>query len=52
MVKRYSSTERTGVNKVESVFINKFKWIFREQPIVDLGIDAQVENHVTGNEAK
>ncbi len=39
---RYSSIEREGVNAVESVFI-KFGWIFREQPIVDVGIDAQVE---------
>ena len=39
---RYSSIEREGVNAVESVFI-KFGWIFREQTIVDVGIDAQVE---------
>lgn len=41
--KRYSSTERIGVNKVEQIFLELFNWIFREQPIVDMGIDAQVE---------
>lgn len=43
MTKRYSTTEREGVNKVESIFLNKFKWIFREQTTSDFGIDAQVE---------
>jgi len=33
MSKRYSNTERIGVNKVESIILNKFNWIFREQPI-------------------
>tara|TARA_R100000935_G_scaffold53874_1_gene82067 strand:- start:19 stop:891 length:873 start_codon:yes stop_codon:yes gene_type:complete len=43
MKERYSPTERLGVNHVESIFLKKFKWIFREQPILDMGIDAQVE---------
>ncbi|MCE3228297.1 MAG: hypothetical protein K0S32_2848 [Bacteroidetes bacterium] len=41
--KRYDPTERIGVNHVENIFLDKFKWIFREQPIVDIGIDALVE---------
>jgi len=39
---RYNSTERIGVNAVESIVLD-FGWIFREQPIVDLGIDAHIE---------
>lgn len=41
--KRYSETERLGINEVEKIFIKNFKWIFREQPIVDMGIDAHIE---------
>ena len=40
---RYSKTERAGVNAVEQIIINDLGWIFREQPILDFGIDAQVE---------
>lgn len=40
---RYTKTERIGINTVESIFLKSFGWIFREQPIVDMGIDAQVE---------
>lgn len=40
---RYSTTERTGVNAVEALVVNELKWIFREQPIVDMGIDAHIE---------
>ena len=40
---RYSSTERIGVNAVENIIISEFKWIFREQPIADMGIDAHIE---------
>lgn len=43
MTNRYTTTERVGVNAVEAIFLNEFKWIFREQPIVDMGIDAHVE---------
>lgn len=35
--------DRLGVNAVERIFIKKLGWIFREQPISDWGIDAQVE---------
>jgi hypothetical protein len=36
-------TDREGVNAVEGIFLRELKWIFREQPISDWGIDAQVE---------
>jgi hypothetical protein len=36
-------TERRGVNAVEDIFINEFGWIFREQAVLDFGIDAQTE---------
>ncbi|OCK50926.1 hypothetical protein BA768_03835 [Chryseobacterium sp. CBo1] len=44
---RYNSTERLGVNETEKIVIKNLGWIFREQPIVDVGLDAiieQVEN--------
>lgn len=40
---RYTPTERIGVNAVESVTLNDLGWIFREQMIVDMGIDAHLE---------
>lgn len=40
---RHSNVERRGVNAVEAAFIDEFDWIFREQPIADVGIDAFVE---------
>ncbi|CAL74728.1 conserved hypothetical protein [Bradyrhizobium sp. ORS 278] len=36
-------TEREGVNAVSQIFTKELGWIFREQTIVDWGIDAQVE---------
>jgi hypothetical protein len=39
----YSSTERVGVNEVARIVVGDLGWIFREQPIVDMGIDAQIE---------
>ncbi|MHB8064874.1 MAG: DUF4365 domain-containing protein [Ruminiclostridium sp.] len=40
-------TERIGVSHVASIVHEKMGWIFREQPIADYGIDAQIEiaNH-------
>lgn len=35
--------DRVGVNAVESIILRELKWIFREQPISDWGIDAQIE---------
>ncbi len=40
---RYNPTERMGVNAIERIVIEELKWIFREQPIVDVGIDALIE---------
>lgn len=40
---RYSKTERVGVNEVEKIVLNELGWIFREQPIADMGIDAHIE---------
>lgn len=40
---RYNNTERIGVNKTEQIFIEEIGWIFREQPLVDVGIDALIE---------
>jgi hypothetical protein len=36
-------TERRGVIAVDAIFTNEFKWAFREQTVIDFGIDAQVE---------
>jgi hypothetical protein len=35
--------ERIGANAVDTIFLNDFGWLFREQTISDYGIDAQVE---------
>ncbi len=40
---RYSPTERIGVNAVEQLALKELGWIFREQPISDMGIDAHLE---------
>jgi hypothetical protein len=40
---RYNPTERLGVNAVERFVLEILGWIFRDQPIVDVGIDAHVE---------
>ena len=37
------TTERKGINAVEKIFLDEFGWLFREQPVSDYGIDAQVE---------
>lgn len=39
----YNITERKGVNEVERIFLEEFNWIFREQAISDMGIDAHIE---------
>lgn len=46
---RYESTERLGVNEVERIVLNELGWVFREQPIVDMGIDAHLERVQEGN---
>lgn len=36
-------TDRKGIIAVDSIVTNQFGWIFREMPICDYGIDAQIE---------
>ena len=43
MMSRYNTTERLGINAVEQIILKELKWIFREQLIADMGIDAQIE---------
>lgn len=40
---RYTEPERIGVSAVESIVARELKWIFREQMIADMGIDAHLE---------
>lgn len=40
---RYSNTERLGVIATDNIVTRDIGWIFREQPIVDVGIDALIE---------
>lgn len=40
---RYNTTERLGINAVEEIVLKELQWIFREQPIADMGVDAHVE---------
>jgi len=40
---KFNQTERIAINTVESIFITEFDWIFREQSLIDVGIDAYVE---------
>ena len=40
---RYTKTERLGVNAVESIVLKDLDSIFREQLVMDMGIDAQIE---------
>jgi len=46
---RYDPTERLGVNEVERIVLNELGWIFREQVIADMGIDAHIERIQDGN---
>jgi len=41
--KMYDPTGDVGVNRVRGFFLEQLGWIFREQPIADIGIDAVVE---------
>ena len=40
---KYNNEERIGVYSVAKIFSEKLKWIFREEPINDFGIDGFVE---------
>ncbi|HPI19982.1 MAG TPA: DUF4365 domain-containing protein, partial [Candidatus Kapabacteria bacterium] len=49
MNKRYSNTERLGVIETDRIVTKHLGWIFREQPLVDVGIDAIIEQTEDGN---
>jgi len=40
---RYTPTERLGVNAVEKSVLEELEWLFREVPVLDFGIDGQIE---------
>lgn len=46
---RYSPTERIGVNATEVAVVKELGWIFREQAVCDMGIDAHIEPVSDGN---
>ncbi len=46
---RYNPIADEGINAVGLIFNKKFKWIFREQPKADMGIDAHIEVCRNGN---
>ena len=41
--RQYDPTERIGLNAVERIALEQLKWIYRERPILDFGIDAEIE---------
>lgn len=41
--RKFSPTERLGVNAVERIITSEIKWIWREQTVIDFGIDGQIE---------
>ena len=45
---RHSSTERLGVIETDRIVTKFFGWIFREQQIIDVGMDALIEESVDG----
>jgi len=45
---RHNNLERIGVLKVAKFFTEDFNWIFRELSIVDVGIDAYIEEVING----
>lgn len=49
MSSRYRNTERLGVIATDQIVTKHFGWIFREQPITDVGIDALIEHSEGGN---
>ena len=46
---RYNKTERLGVIETDRIITKVIDWIFREQPIVDVGLDAIIEQSEAGN---
>jgi hypothetical protein len=46
---RYNNTERLGVLEADRIVTKNLQWIFREQSIADVGIDAIIEQVENGN---
>lgn len=46
---RYTNTERLGVIETDRIVTKNLQWIFREQSITDVGIDAMIEQVENGN---
>jgi hypothetical protein len=46
---RYNNIERLGVIETDKIVTKHLKWIFRELPVVDVGIDAIIEESENGN---
>lgn len=46
---RVNTKDRIGVNAFEGAVLKELKWIFREQPTIDVGIDATIEKVQDGN---
>ena len=49
MLNRYTNTERLGVIETDKIVTKNLQWIFREQSITDVGIDAMIEQVENGN---
>jgi hypothetical protein len=41
--REFRPTERIGINAVERVVLDGLRWIWREQPVSDFGIDGHIE---------
>ena len=46
---RYNKVERLGVIETDRIVTEELDWIFREQPIVDVGVDAIIEEAENGD---
>ena len=46
---RYNNTERLGVIETDRIVTKEIDWIFREQPLIDVGLDAIIEQSEEGN---
>jgi len=46
---RYSATSRIGVSKTDLIVTENLGWIFREQPISDVGVDGIIEQVENGD---
>ncbi|WP_291721253.1 DUF4365 domain-containing protein [Bernardetia sp.] len=46
---RFNYKERSGVLKAGMIFTEDIQWVYRDQPLVDVGIDALIEEAINGN---